>query len=390
MNNFRRGFCFIISLFMLICIHPISFVSADNDSELTEEEKEYAINIIAESIGNIEQQIYTVKTIDVLYDINNEPTYILAELEPQGYAIFTRTKLWLSEYAVGIDSPYKKEVEQYKLYYGPHNYGSCNSLNTARRFSRSLSENNEAEQMIREANERMLENDDIANFKCVQSKDDKSKPSTEPKHTPEEYNVSWIGISEDKMRLYNWGHYPTYSNDKLNPKGICGTVAATIMLAYSDDYIDNNIVPTIMRTQFSNNPGRLFEAMWYAIDFPHQNGTLPTHLVSGINGYFNIYEKHYGHHGYVAKFKLLNIDVIPQIEQDRVICLGLVSLLGSEYGDHWVAGYAVSDDSKYYKCIDTWVGYTDNGDGSFTFLDSNNYRAVVNANWVASSVGLYK
>ncbi|MCI5722573.1 MAG: hypothetical protein MR283_01020 [Erysipelotrichaceae bacterium] len=390
MNNFRRGFCFIISLFMLICIYPISFVSADNDSELTEEEKEYAIDIIAESISNIEQQIYTVTTIDVLYDINKEPTYILAELKPQGYAIFTRTKLWLSEYAVGIDSPYKKEAKQYKLYYGPHNYDSCNSLNITRRFSRSLSENNEAEQMIRDANERMLENDDIANFRGVRSKDDQSKPSKEPNHTPEEYDISWIGVSEDKMRLYNWGQYPTYTNKNLNPKGICGTVASTIMLAYSDDYVDNNIVPTIMRPQFSNTPGRLYEAMWYAIDFPHQNGTFPTNLVAGINEYFNTYQKHYGHHGYLAYFNLLNSGVFSQIRQDRVICLGLVSLLGSEYGDHWVARYAVSDDFKYYKCIDTWVGYTDNGDGSFTFSDSNNYRAVVNANWVASNVCLYK
>lgn len=390
MNNFRRGFCFIISLFMLICIYPISFVSADNDSELTEEEKEYAIDIIAESISNIEQQIYTVTTIDVLYDINKEPTYILAELKPQGYAIFTRTKLWLSEYAVGIDSPYKKEAKQYKLYYGPHNYDSCNSLNITRRFSRSLSENNEAEQMIRDANERMLENDDIANFRGVRSKDDQSKPSKEPNHTPEEYDISWIGVSEDKMRLYNWGQYPTYTNKNLNPKGICGTVASTIMLAYSDDYVDNNIVPTIMRPQFSNTPGRLYEAMWCAIDFPHQNGTFPTNLVAGINEYFNTYQKHYGHHGYLAYFNLLNSGVFSQIRQDRVICLGLVSFLGSEYGDHWVAGYAVSDDFKYYKSIDTWVGYTDNGDGSFTFSDSNNYRAVVNANWVASNVCLYK
>lgn len=390
MNNFRRGFCFIISLFMLICIYPISFVSADNDSELTEEEKEYAIDIIAESISNIEQQIYTVTTIDVLYDINKEPTYILAELEPQGYAIFTRTKLWLSEYAVGIDSPYKKEAEQYKLYYGPHNYDSCNSLNTTRRFSRSLSENNEAEQMIRDANERMLENDDIANFRGVRSKDDQSKPSKEPNHTPEEYDVSWIGVSEDKMRLYNWGQYPTYTNEHLNPKGICGTVASTIMLAYSDDYVDNNIVPTIMRPQFSNTPGRLYEAMWYAIDFPHQNGTLPTNLAAGINEYFNTYQKHYGHHGYLAYFNLLNSSVVLQIKHDRVVCLGLVSLLGSEYGDHWVAGYAVSDDFKYYKCIDTWVDYTKNENGSFTFSDSNNYRAVVNAIWVASNVCLYK
>lgn len=81
----------------------------------------------------------------------------------------------------------------------------------------------------------------------------------------------------------------------------------------------------------------------------------------------------------------------PFLQNNRPFVLGLLAVLQSPYKDHWVCAYAYSNDdnNSYYKCIDTWAGYTINNDGTVTYpMTGNNYRAVIYKSWSSSAVYL--
>ena len=57
----------------------------------------------------------------------------------------------------------------------------------------------------------------------------------------------------------------------------------------------------------------------------------------------------------------------PKISNNRPVVIGMLSALGSTYGNHFVTVYQYSNDTMYYRCVDTWGSYT----------------AVVNVNWTS-------
>ncbi len=349
-------------ILLITSIFSINLTAEQSDIEpyLNKE----VINEIENTMKRFEGREITVINFEILYDVNYNPSYLLVEFDEKGYAIFTRENLILSEYSMEIDSPYKN-MSGYKLYLGANNYFSVPSL-----ISRL---NNKYNTDIISANEDMLS---------------KTNSDSKRSNLPNPDEISWGGISESRMQRYNWGQFELYQYVDENGTiwGICGTVAATMLLAYYDDYFNNSIVIDAARPQFSSKPGRLYEVMWYRIDLEHPTGTWPWDLVAGINQYFAEYNGLDGWHSYRAQYDTAPtmIKVKPKLIEGKPVILGLLQALGSiDYGDHWVLAYGYSTDilNDYYKVVDGWANPNDS-------MIGYNYKKVVNKSWTSSFVYL--
>ena len=150
---------------------------------------------------------------------------------------------------------------------------------------------------------------------------------------------------------------PCYSQN-----GICGTISSAVMLAYYDDYVNNNYVPASIRTQYSSSPGSLITTLYSYIDALHPNGTLPSHLNAGI---YNFLSNHSyvstGHQSFYTTGGTWSI-AKNEINAGYPLCIGLVGALGSIYGNHWVVAYQYLEtgniSTRMYKCVDVIGSYT--------------------------------
>ena len=351
-------------------IHGLSFIPvyASQTNIISEEEKSILKPAIEMTMEALEESDIVVEELSLLYDINNEPSYILSHFVGGGYAIFTRENIVLSEYSLEIDSPYSNEVGQYLKYGGYNNYSSTDELLTP--YSNDISSE------IVSANQAILNENNL--FLTDNLSENPPLPSTG-------LNVGWRGVDESRMKLYNWPHFEDYN---IYGKGICGTVTSTILLAYYDDYVDNRMVPSIVRNQFAAAPGMLYDVMFYNIDQPHPNGTLPGDIAAGINKFFNTYRPNFEYHNFIAREHIGATmgPAITYLNNSRPIALGLLEALpGNPYGNHWVMAYAYSTDpsNTYYKVVDTWAPESSN----FPIV-SENYRAAVHKTWTSSFVSL--
>lgn len=173
----------------------------------------------------------------------------------------------------------------------------------------------------------------------------------------------WHGLPEERFELYqNW----------RTPSGyLCGTYAASVLLAYYQDYLDSAVIPRYIRQKLSGDGETLANFLRLFV----QRYGLPTiawQVAHGISCFFN-------HHGYPVQARATMIGgwqrSVKRIDQGKPLIIGLNQLLGSTYGNHWVVAYAYMETSqgeRYLKIHDNW----------------GNYRAVIPAKWVNATVSL--
>lgn len=179
--------------------------------------------------------------------------------------------------------------------------------------------------------------------------------------------ASWTTtIPQSRMSTYSGGYWNNTTNNYPYPSysqnGICGTISSAVMLAYYDDYVNNNYVPASIRTQYSSSPGSLITTLYSYIDALHPNGTLPSHLNAGI---YNFLSNHSyvstGHQSFYSSGATW-VTAKNEINAGYPLCIGLVEVLGSTYGNHWVVAYQYLDtgniSTRMYKCVDVIGSYT--------------------------------
>ena len=173
----------------------------------------------------------------------------------------------------------------------------------------------------------------------------------------------WHGLPEERFELYqNW----------RTPSGyLCGTYAASVLLAYYQDYLDSAVIPRYIRQKLSGDGETLANFLRLFVQ-RHGLPTIAWQVAHGISCFFK-------HHGYPVQARATMIGgwqrSVKRIDQGKPLIIGLNQLLGSTYGNHWVVAYAYMETSqgeRYLKIHDNW----------------GNYRAVIPAKWVKATVSL--
>lgn len=157
----------------------------------------------------------------------------------------------------------------------------------------------------------------------------------------------WVQLPSERFRRYNGVAWQN-SNDH------CGSYAAAIALAYYQDYANSDHVPTSIRTKNSTSPGTLITKLEALIETGW--GTLPGHVVGGVRKFLS--NNGSSHYAQFTDFGTWDY-VVHTVDRGRPIIVGLTSLAGSEYGNHWVTVYGYMENASgkgYYRCIDNW-GY---------------------------------
>ncbi|HIY58054.1 MAG TPA: C39 family peptidase [Candidatus Tetragenococcus pullicola] len=173
----------------------------------------------------------------------------------------------------------------------------------------------------------------------------------------------WIGISEDRFKNYqNW----------TTPSGyLCGTHAATVLLAYYQDFIDESLIPNYIRKKNSRQYQTLshfLQAFIQPYDFP----TTSFQVSHGLSKYFCLTKK-------PLRARMTMVGgwqrAVKRIDEGKPVIVGVLKILGSTYGNHWVTAYAymeTSNGQRYLKVHDNW----------------GNYNKIIPAKWINGTVSL--
>lgn len=325
-------------LFIILCVNKdISNLSAKELEVLSKDE----IDTIERNASILGEREINIKYTKVLNDINNDPTYVLGVLNNNGYLIASVENLNISELCSDDDAnPYSGYLNENLVYAGQYNYFYRDEEGIRDVVTNALV-TMEPDEEVFLANSRFLESKFSANV------------STRA--------FAWTGISESRFSRYaNW----------INRTGHCGPYAAASLLAYYDDYISDSVIPGSIRSRNSTSAGTLIDKL-IALT-PQASGTLPNHVSSGITSFTQKYSTRSdiktstNLYGTWAR-------VVNSCKRSRPICVGMTSLAGSKYGNHWVTVYQVKEDSSgkgWYKCVD----------------NHGKYNAIIETSWTVGTV----
>ncbi|MFV0557869.1 MAG: hypothetical protein ACK5MW_04435 [Enterococcus sp.] len=173
----------------------------------------------------------------------------------------------------------------------------------------------------------------------------------------------WIGISATQFKKYQ---------DWKTPAGyLCGTYASAVLLAYYNDHLDEEMIPRHVRYPNSRRPGALPDILRGYIQ-PLGLPTLGLQVGHGISQYFASYKLPY-------RARTTTIGAwqrsTKRIRAGKPVILGLLKVLGSSYGNHWVVAYAyleTASGERFYKIHDNW----------------GEYQKVIPAKWANGTVSL--
>lgn len=295
-----------------------------------------------------------------LYDINNEYSYDLYEFS-NGYAVATHTNGYISELMLDCPNPYV-DVLQHKLYYmGPYNYLYEED---------SLLKDVNSKECLNMTGEEMNEDFNMKNEDYIQQiKNINSEILTKKVSPIETYGDNkWHGTAASRFSRYkNW----------KNTNNTCGPHAAAVILAYSDDYINDKIVPSNIRKRNSTSAGTLIKKL-----IQNTTNATSTRPVNVSNGMWSIISINAGF-DYTSGYQSVGTTwskAVSMIKSYRgCVGIGLLSALGSpkKYGNHWVVAYQYKENSSnkgYFKCHDNHGSYT----------------AVIEASWTCGLVWISK
>lgn len=203
------------------------------------------------------------KDYKILLDIENNESYALIVTDNDGYIISGIKNKTISECSLTQNSnPYKNNMSNTLLYYGPMNYLYKNNESIVDIYSNQIISSN-----LRMSN---ATDNDIENLKKLNSEFlNNCTPISVKTHASE----SWIGAPASRFSRYNGSSW-------RNKKSVCGPIAAAIMFAYFDDYIRFDVIPDNVRKQNSSSPGTLITKM--VAETPLATTTVPSTLATGI------------------------------------------------------------------------------------------------------------
>lgn len=174
---------------------------------------------------------------------------------------------------------------------------------------------------------------------------------------------NWIGIDEARFARYR---------DWITPSGyLCGTYASAVFLAYYQDYVNEQMVPSALRQKDGSDGQTLSEFLRILIQ-PHEMPTVAYQVSHGLSKFFRYFHLHYR-----ARATMFGswYRATKRIKEGKPVILGIVKAKGSTYGNHWVTAYAyleTADGKRYYKIHDNW----------------GNYRKIIPAEWANGTVTL--
>lgn len=314
-------------------------------SMITRYQQLYSISSVIQAacaeIAELEHRQVDCKQAKPLVGFAGQLTYLCLTFVDSGYAIADMTGQ-ISEYCLEGTDPYA-ETDRLCGYFGPLNY-YC------------LIGQDHWQHLV--TGERLTL--DASKFKDWLSE---NHPRFDEHSTDEDEITTdgWIGIDEQRFRPYrNW-----------RAKGQqCGSYASAVMLAYYQDYLDESIVPSKIRKPHATDETliQMLVIFIQARGFP----TVPLQVSWGLNRFF----QHY-HCSQLALFTPYGSwhAATRKINQNKPVIIGLLKILGSSYGNHWVTAYAyqrTESGARYYKIHDNW----------------GNYCKVIAANWTNGTVNL--
>lgn len=139
------------------------------------------------------------------------------------------------------------------------------------------------------------------------------------------------------------------------PSGfLCGTYAAAVLLAYCQDQLDQALLPPTIRQPFETTPAGLIRVLQPALQ-PIDLPTVPAQIAVLLN----LFLKRSSGKTVHARFTSLGgwHRVVKRISAGQPVMVGLLKILGSTYGNHWVVAYGfyeTSDGTRYLKVHDNW------------------------------------
>ncbi|OTP11356.1 hypothetical protein A5844_001491 [Enterococcus sp. 10A9_DIV0425] len=173
----------------------------------------------------------------------------------------------------------------------------------------------------------------------------------------------WIGLSEQRFLAYKkWQTTSGY---------LCGTYAAAVLLGYYQDYQNEAILPSTIRKKNSRDATELIQRLREKIQ-PLGLPTVPFQVSTGITAFLHAYDQKVN-----ARSTMLGSwqRATKRIRQGKPVMVGILKLLGSTYGNHWVTAYAYFESSsgeRFYKVHDNW----------------GNHQRVIPASWGNGTVSL--
>ena len=143
-----------------------------------------------------------------------------------------------------------------------------------------------------------------------------------------------------------------FANYSYNFNGICGSISASIILQYYDDYLDDSILPINCENNEINTLNRIMPYIDHIDNFNEQGGSNVYDMYNGLNSYmsdYNVTSKTFSYETYNTNtFKSCinsNIPVIIDLDNHPI------------YGEHWVVGYGYYTNQRkvtHVICIDGW------------------------------------
>lgn len=155
----------------------------------------------------------------------------------------------------------------------------------------------------------------------------------------------WVGLPEQR--------FLTYKKWKTPSGYLCGTYAAAVLLAYYQDYHMPNLMPSDLRQKDSRDAKELIQKLRKTIQ-PLGLPTVPIQVSTGVSAFFRTQQQPiYARSTVVGSWQRAT----KRIREGKPVMIGILRLLGSTYGNHWVTAYAYYESAsgeRYYKVHDNW------------------------------------
>lgn len=179
-----------------------------------------------------------------------------------------------------------------------------------------------------------------------------------------------LGIPSERMKKY--AHW-------INQNGTCGMMAAAVLLAYYQDYIDENIIPKHIREKDSTDVNKLYETLLKDISSFSPKGTIAYDVSLGINRFLRKQKtnQHFKARGSLTPTFGITKTRLNQTQPKPTI-VGLNTYLNApkNYGNHWVLAYRTLelDNQKFYQVHD----------------NHGRYNAIINVRWTIGVIRLLR
>lgn len=260
----------------------------------------------------------TVEKVLLLYNTSDEVIAYLCMLSPSGYAVYDPIYKNILEFSLEENQKFSEEK---------HYYIGVTQIYTKEQLDQMLSNIPDAQTAARSDS---YTTEDFY-FKKPDLKETESTSG----------NGSYPGVGESishTPRLYNCNNRNNYSYLDIvaDSKGVCGSLACAVVIAYIDDYVDDNYCDNNYKNSGSiedNTYGidlvkeivsylepKKGDAtlLWKLNDYLKSRGVSETIHLDALTGHLGMAKK--------------------QAARDEPYILGVAEFLDSPYDDHWMVG----------------------------------------------------